>query len=93
MIRTGPPLRTSANPALPHPGKGWGVGWESRGVICDGLKSDDLSAQRGLILWMSGSDRPDDHPRTGQDGDDSSIGRRRVSTPARSRVSFSGPAA
>src|ERR1700722_7399221 len=31
--------------------------------ICDGLKSDDYSAQRGLILWMSGSGRPDDHPR------------------------------
>jgi hypothetical protein len=29
-------------------GKGWGVGWESRIVICDGLgsPSDDLSAQR-----------------------------------------------
>src|ERR1700722_17910104 len=52
-----------------------------------------IRTKRGLILWMSGSDRPDDHPRTGQDGDDSSIGRRRVLTPARPRVSFSGPAA
>jgi hypothetical protein len=33
-----------------------------------------IRTKRGLILWMSSSDEPDDHPRTGRDGEDSPIG-------------------
>jgi hypothetical protein len=60
-------------------GKGWGVGWESRIVACDGPRGAfqrPIRTNRVVIGWMSGGDRPDDHPRTGQDGEDSSIDRR-----------------
>jgi class 3 adenylate cyclase len=67
------------------------------GILISGTAFDQLQGKLGLPLDFTGEQQVKNINRsvlrTGQDGENSSIGRRRVLTPARPSVSFSGPAA
>ena len=67
------------------------------GILISGTAYDQLQGKLGLPLDFTGEQQVKNINRsvlrTGQDGENSSIGRRRVLTPARPSVSFSGPAA